>query len=114
MEAPTEKLEVFSSILLQEYIRLMTAAEYVSHEGNIKSAKFAINEANYQKMAQEPLQTALIGLDIHFSDGVLTAIPSEDFLKQYENKIMKEVVQMYANNYKNRYAEFIKLIEENN
>ena len=114
MEAPTEKLEVFSSILLQEYIRLMTAAEYVRGEGNIKAAKFAINEENYQKITAEPLQTALIGLNIHYADGVLTAVPSEDFLKQYENKIMKEVVQMYANNYKNRYAEFITIIEENN
>ena len=115
MEAPTEELKVFSSILLQEYIRLMTAADYVGcGEKDIKGTKFAISEENYRKMMAEPLQTALIGLDIHFSDGILTAIPSEDFLKQYENKIMKEVVQMFAVNYKKRYAEFIKIIEENN
>jgi len=114
MEAPTEELEVFSSILLQEYIRLMTAADYTGSEGSVKGTKFAINEENYKKMMSEPLQTALIGLDLHFSDGVLTVMASEDFLKQYENKIMKEVVQMFAVNYKNRYAKFIKIIEENN
>lgn len=113
MEAPTEELKVFSSILIQEYIRLMTAARCIENEDKPKVAKFAINAENYQKMKEEPLQTALIGLDIHFSDGILTAIPSDDFLKQYENKIMKEVVQMFAVNYKNRYAEFIKTIEEN-
>lgn len=115
MESPTEELKVFSSILLQEYIRLMTAADYVNHEEKgAKGTKFAISEENYQKIMAEPLQTALIGLDVHFSNGVLTAIPSADFLKQYENKIMKEVVQMFANNYKNRYATFIEIIEENN
>ena len=48
MEAPTEKLEVFSSILLQEYIRLMTAADYVSHEEKgVKGTKFAISDKNF-------------------------------------------------------------------
>lgn len=112
MEAPTEELEVFSSILLQEYIRLMTAADYINHDGNRKSTRFTVNKENYDKMMAEPLQTALIGLDIQFDKDVLTATPSEDFLKQYENKIIKEVVQMYWNNYKNRYAKFIKVIED--
>ena len=111
MEAPTEKLKSFSSILLQEYIRLMTAAAYVKNENNLSGVKFAVSKENYDKMMDEPLQTALIGLDINFADGILTAVPSEDFLKQYENKIMKEVVQLYWNNYKNRYAEFINIIE---
>lgn len=114
MEAPTEELEVFSSILLQEYIRLMTAADYVKHENNLSGAKFAISDENYKKMMEEPLQTALIGLNVQFADEVLTAVPSEDFLKQYENKIMKEVVLTFWDNYKNRYAKFIKIIEENN
>ena len=133
MEAPTEELEVFSSILLQEYIRLMTAADYIKHENNLSGAKFAISDENYKKMMEdlsgakfaisdenykkmmeEPLQTALIGLNVQFAGEVLTAVPSEDFLKQYENKIMKEVVLMFWDNYKNRYAKFIKIIEENN
>lgn len=114
MEAPTEELEVFSSILLQEYIRLMTIADYVKHENNLSGAKFAINKENFDKMTAEPLQTAFIGLDLKFADDVLTAVPSEELLKQYENKIMKEVVLMFWDNYKNRYAKFIKIIEENN
>ena len=65
MEAPTEELEVFSSILLQEYIRLMTAADYVKHENNLSGAKFAVSEDNYKKMMEEPLQTALISDIIH-------------------------------------------------
>lgn len=111
MEAPTDELEVFSSILIQEYIRLMTAADYVSHEGQINGTKFTISAENYKKMMEEPLQTALIGISLQFSDGILTATPTEDFLKQYENKIMKEVVLMFQNNYKNRYAKFISVIE---
>ena len=114
MEAPTEELEVFSSILLQEYIRLMTVADYAKHENNLSGAKFAINKENFDKMMAEPLQTAFIGLDLKFADDVLTVVPSEELLKQYENKIMKEVVLMFWDNYKNRYAKYIKIIEENN
>ncbi|MBQ8482339.1 MAG: hypothetical protein IJ532_07390 [Alphaproteobacteria bacterium] len=114
MEAPTEELEVFSSILLQEYIRLMTAANCFKHENDLSGAKFAISKENYDRMMDEPLQTALIGLDIKFADNVLIAVPCEEFLKQYENKIMKEVALMFWDNYKNRYAKFISIIEEGN
>lgn len=114
MEAPKEELEIFSSILLQEYVRLMTVAAYIKHENNLSGVKFAISKENYDKMMAEPLQTALIGLDLKFTADVLTVVPNNELLQQYENKIMKEVVQIYWDNYKNRYAKFIKIIEENN
>jgi len=114
MEAPAEELKIFSPILMFEYIRLMTAAEYIKHEGNCCGAKFSITEENYKKMMEESLKTALIGLDLQFTANVLTVRANKDFLQQYENKIMKEVVLMFGNNYKNRYAQYIKIIEENN
>lgn len=111
MEAPTEKLKVFSPLLMLEYIRLMTAAQYVKDDNSHSGTKFSISEENYQKMMSEPLKTALIGLDYRFENNVLTVTASEDFLKQYENKIMREVATTFCNNYKNRYAEYISIIE---
>lgn len=114
MEAPQNELEVFSAILIQEYIRLMTVADCIKHEGESKGAKFAINDENYKKIIQEPLQTALLGLELNYANGVLSVIPSQDLMKQYENKIMKEMALMYWDNYGKRYAKYITIIEENN
>ena len=113
MEAPTTELEVFSSISMQEYIRLMTAAFYIKREGKCDGVKFRISAENYTKMLEESLQMPLIGLTLTFDaeSGTLTAVPSEDFLHQYDNKIMAEVVSQYYDNYKNRYASRILLAE---
>lgn len=114
MEAPTSELETFSSILLQEYIRLMTAAEYIKHENNISAAKFQMSKENYERMMEYPLQTALIGLSLNFADDVLSVVPSAEFMLQYDNAIMKEVVLLFDTNYKNRYAKYIKIIDAQN
>ena len=113
MEAPKTELEIFSSISLQEYIRLMTAAHYLQHQNQCESAKFTITAENYAKMMEEPLKMPLIGLILHYDDkaNLLTVIPSDDFLHQYDNKIMADVVNQFYNNYKMRYASRI-LIEE--
>ena len=111
MEAPTTELEVFSAILLQEYIRLMTVATYIQNDNNINGAKFSITGENYAKMLNEPLQSGLIGLNLQFENDILTVIPNPKVLQQYNNKILKEVVLTFLNNYKNRYAKYIKIIE---
>lgn len=114
MEAPTTELEVFSSLSLQEYIRLMTAAYYLQNEQKCDGAKFKISAENYAKMLEEPLQMPLIGLNLTYDDKseTLTAVPTEDFLHQYDNKIMAEVIAQYHNNYKNRYVSRIVLAED--
>ena len=114
MESPTSELEVFSSLSMQEYIRLMTAAYYLQHDNKCVGAMFKISAENYAKMLSEPLHTPLIGLTLTFNTGqeTLTAVPTEDFLHQYDNKIMAEVIEQYHNNYKNRYASRLLLLEE--
>lgn len=116
MESPTTELEVFSSISLQEYIRLMTAAYYLQHQNQCSGVKFTISPENYAKMMEEPLKMPLIGLSLDYdaTAGVLTSVPSEDFLHQYDNKIMADVVNQFYEKYKVRYASKLLLMEEDN
>lgn len=114
MEAPTEKLQIFSSILLQEYIRLMTVAVCLQNPNKDKVVTFKMSENNYQKMLQEPLQSALLGLDVSWNNGIVSVIPEDKTLAQYSNKVMKESLLLYCNNYKDRYSDFISLADGQN
>lgn len=113
MEAPETPLEVFSAVLIEEYVRLMTAADYLQHPEKSGGTKFKISSQIFEKLHQEELHYPLIGLKIDYTDDVLTAVPDDEFLAAYDNKIMKEVVLLYAENYKNRYKNFINVLEEN-
>lgn len=111
MESPKTELEIFSPLLIFEYIRLMSVAAYVSAEGKIDGAKFKISAEDYERLMQEPLQTALIGIDTHYENGILTAVPSAKCLERYEHKVMKEGVLQYRENYGKRYAKYISFVE---
>lgn len=111
MESPTSELEVFSPLLIFEYIRLMSVAAYIEAENNLDGAKFRIKPEDYKRLMQEPLQTALIGLDVNYNDGVLTAVPSAKCLERYVHKVMKESVLQYKENYGKRYANYIKYLQ---
>lgn len=114
MEAPTTPLEVFSSILLQEYIRTMTAAQYIKNDDNPTNVKFNISAENYAKMIAEPLQVALLDLTLEYDSTVevLTVVPGQEFLEHYHNKIMRDVALQFSEQYKDRYKNFITLIAE--
>ncbi|MBQ7633448.1 MAG: hypothetical protein IJS88_04980 [Alphaproteobacteria bacterium] len=112
MESPKIELEMFSPLLIFEYIRLMSVAAYIKAENKIDGAKFKISAADYERLLQEPLQTALIGIDTHYENGVLIAKPTEKCLKRYEHNVMKEGVLQYWESYGKRYANYISIIEE--
>lgn len=111
MEAPKTVLEMFSPLLIFEYIRLMTVAAYIKHEGKIDAVKFKIAADDYKRLMQEPLQTALIGIETHYENGILTAVPSEKCLQLYEHKVMHEGVLQYWENYGKRYENYISIAE---
>jgi hypothetical protein len=106
-------LEMFSPVLLQEYIRLMTAAVYIKHENNCEYAEFVITPDNYHKIEAEPLKATLIGLDLAYDEtnGKLRVVPDAGFLKLYENKIMNGVALKYFDDYGVRYANYITCTE---
>lgn len=111
MESPATELEMFSPLLILQYIRLMSVAKYYKTEGQSKSTKFKISAKDYERLMQEPLQTALIGIETHFENGILTATPSEKCLARYEHKVMKESVLQYMDCYGKRYANYISVAE---
>jgi len=106
------ELEIFSAILLEEYIRLMTAAFYIQSEDKKGSVKFKITPDVYRQMREYEVQAPLIGLNLEYDEQseTLTVSGSETFIKTYENKIQAEVALKFANEYKTRYSNYISII----
>ena len=107
------ELEVFSALLLQNYIRIITAALYIKHENKLNGVSFKISKDNFAEMNATEIQAPLIGLNIQYNpdNEMLTSVPNEDFLKLYENKIMRDVTLKFYDDYRERYVKFICLIE---
>lgn len=114
MEKVDGPLEVFSSILIQQYIRLMTAAAYNQSEGKKHVFSFAMAPADYEQMISEPLQTALLNLDLQYdaASKQLNVTPNDEFIEQYQNAIMQDVAEKYFANYAHRYDKYIQYITE--
>ena len=68
---------------------------------------------NFEKMNEEPLKAALIGLTLTYkkAEQILEVVADSAFNGTYENKIMNEVARTFAVNYRNRYKSKI-IIEE--
>ena len=112
MEEVKGQLEVFSAILLQQYIRLQTAAVCQCAEKICQEAKFKIAPDVYEKMVAEPLQTALLGLQLNYDTitQILTVVPDDEFLAEFTNNIMRDVALQYVDAYKNRYEKYITFV----
>ena len=113
METPKTDLKVFSALLMQEYIRIMTAAVCLKAKQSCR-VRFNINQENYAKMMEDSLTMPLIGLDLTFDEenGILSVVPDDDFLLQYDNQIMASVAEQYYENYKMRYVAYISIRED--
>ncbi len=113
-----QPMEDFSPILIQNYIRFETAYNLVSNEdaGNAdfeKAVKFKIAKDYYEQMRAFEVQTPLIGLDLSYDEKseILTATPTEYFLNEYQNKIMRDVAGKQHNDCLVRYAKFIQKLD---
>lgn len=113
MEAPTEKLQVFSSLLLQQHIRLVTAAVYWRSDEQVKTAVFAMTAENYAQMMAEPLQALLINLQLDYDAASerLTVTGNDKFFAEYANPNMKDVALQHFEKYHDRYADYIRFVE---
>ena len=85
--------ESFSPILIEEYIRLMTAAHYIRSEDKSGNIQFKIAPDDFKAVQEYHIQAPLIGLTLQYNEdsGVLTVTGSEEFTQMYENKIQEEV-----------------------
>lgn len=113
MNDADSELKVFSAILMQQYIRLMTAALYHRSEKQIIGASFKISAQNYAKMREDESQTSLIGLDLKYDEqqNLLHATPDAEFLEEFENNIMRDVALKFYDTNMHRYASYILLQE---
>ena len=103
--------ETFSPILIEEYIRLMTAVHYLNTENKSSTMKFMIAPDVYEQITSCPIQAPLIGLTLNYNkeQGELTVSANEAFLKMYENKIQAEVAQNFAFANTQRYSKWISV-----
>ena len=101
--------ETFSPILIEEFIRLMTAVHYLNTEDKSLAMKFTIAPDIYEQITSCPIQAPLIGLTLDYNkeQGELTVSANEAFLKMYENKIQAEVAQNFALANTQRYSKWI-------
>lgn len=99
----------FSPILIEEYIRLMTAAHYIRSEDKSGSIQFKIAPDDFKAVQECHIQAPLIGLTLQYNEdsGVLTVTGSEEFTQMYENKIQEEVALNFEIVNKQRYAQWI-------
>lgn len=113
MEKVNQELSVFSSLLVQEYVRIMTMAHYFKTQDKDKTAKFHVSAEHYDAMVHTDLAMPLIGLKLEYDQekNILSVIPDEKLIEHYDTQIMKEVVDQYYDSYKNRYKSYIFLIE---
>lgn len=105
-------LDTFSAVLLEEYLRLMTAAFYIKSETKTGSIKFKIKPEYYQQIQASPIQAPLIGLTLDYDEAqeILTITGNEKFIQMYENKIQEEVALNFELVNKKRYSKFISLV----
>lgn len=112
-----DEAEDFSVILIENFIRFETAAKNITYKesggSEVLKVSFKIASQYYQQIQNTPYPAPLIGLQIDYDDKneILTVVPSDAFLKQYENQIMKDVAFKQCENCKVRYSKFIQLCD---
>lgn len=104
-------LDFFSPVLIQEYIRLMTAVYYIQSEDKSGSCKFSIKPEHYNQIINHEVKGPLTGLTLNYDEtqNILTVRGNEHFIKSYENKIQEEVSLKFAQENTQRYSKFISL-----
>lgn len=109
MEKPENKLEVFSPLLLENHIRLITLANCIIGEDKNTKTIFSISAENYQNMVSYKLQTPFIGVISSYDEKAekLSCSAEQELYEMYANKIMREVALVYKENYLHRYDKFI-------
>ena len=104
--------EIFYPILIEEYIRLITAAFHIQNQDDNTPVQFKISKEHYQQIINCPIQAPLIGLALSYNESsqVLSVTADKYFLTMYENKIQKEVALNFQLTNTKRYSKYIEQI----
>jgi hypothetical protein len=113
MEKPENQLEVFSPILIQNHIKLLTVANCLAAEDKNAETIFLMSADNYEKIENSEIKTPLIGVILNYDEKTqkLKVKIEPDVYETYANKIMREVALQYKENYFHRYDNFIRCDE---
>lgn len=104
----------FSPILIMEFIRQSTIGRFLNAENLDMDVKFKISKEYYLQIQNYYIQGQLINLDINYDEAseILSAKTNEKTLNRFhEQKALLEISQKYENQYKDRYKEFIQIID---
>ena len=109
-------MEKFYPILIQSYIRSVTAAQLVKKQEENKDilpVKFRINKEYYNQILESDIQTPLIGLKLSYDENnlILSVEPEAYFITEYENQIMRDVAVKQVELCRLRYSKFIEIVE---
>lgn len=110
MEKPADLLEVFSPLLLENHIRMLTIANCIIAENKDEKTTFSITNDDYKKMTEYAQQSPLIGINLQYDEKTqkLSANIEQSIYDAYANKLMREVALLYKENYFHRYDKFIR------
>lgn len=111
--------DLFSPILIGNYIRFETAMKVIRNaEAENKAeaviAKFKIAKEYYEQLKNSEIQAPLLGLSLKYDEAssILSVEPDAAFVTAYENKIMQDVARKQSDDCKVRYSKFIEVLPE--
>lgn len=114
MTEETSKDIPFSPILIMEFIRQTTINRALNSENPETATQFKISKKYYNEIMAFPIQAQTIHLDINYNEKTetLSAKPDETVLQHFkEQKSLMEIAGKYENQYKERYKNFIEIID---
>ena len=111
----TEKSEniPFSPILIMEFIRQVTINRFLYSTEEDFAVQFKISHTYYNELISFPIQAQTLHLIYSYDENneILTVKADNDVLQQFrEQKSLMEIAGQYENKYKERYQNFIKII----
>ena len=119
MSEPWPVYDIFSPILIGNYIRFETAAKCIANReaGNKDvpvAVKFKIAKEYYEQLSGSAYQAPLIGLSLSYdeTDSILTVSAGDYFIGLYGNKNMRGVALEKWGDCKSLYFKFLETPEE--
>ncbi|MBP3687345.1 MAG: hypothetical protein J6J35_03155 [Alphaproteobacteria bacterium] len=105
----------FAPILIMEFIRQVTVARALAAETAELTVSFKLAKKYYDEIMAYPLKAQLIRLYLSYDEGteVLSVKTDEVLLGRFrEQKSLMEIAGKYEGQYKERYKNFISVLEQ--
>ena len=104
----------FSPILIMEFIRQVTMAQFLNSETLDMTVQFKLAKAYYEEISAFPLQAQTIHLTYDYDEKteILSVKADEVLVNRFkEQKSLVEIAGKYEGQYAERYKKFIELVK---